>query len=933
MVLNSGDVFAGFTIERLLGQGGMGSVYLARHPRLGKLTALKLLNRELVADREIRARFDREADLVAQLDHPSIVEIYDRGVEDGMMWISMQYIDGVDAASVDVTQLPPDRAVQIIEGVAAALDYAHAMGVLHRDVKPANIILARAVAGHGERVFLTDFGIARLREDSTHLTQAGMFTATLAYASPEQMTGGHLDHTSDQYSLACALYWLLIGAGPFDSPHPAELIRGHLQLLPPPVSLRRPGLTPAMDAVITKGMAKRAMDRFPSCTDFAKAARRALTAPAPTPQIPTATPQLRPSGPTYRPAPAPGSPPNYAPPGYAAAPPAYPPAVPQPQAAPPAYPPQPYPDPGYAAPQQPPARPPVPPGQQIPPGYLAPQQPPSPPPAAHPPQQSPVQPAASIPPQGFPPVQPVESEGSTDVYPIDAAQATPADDDADTTAYPIEPQQSSPASPGGPIVGETASMAGAPPMREVSAPVPPPAPNAEAGRSGPAPDPAGSVARRENSAAVPGEESDSQPVERDSAGVQEAPASADRTGDEYAARQERRIGPTPEPGADRGGSGDSMPVSVAAEGDSGASAPASVAAQGDSVDATPDAYGASDPSVPFSTASEADSGATARDESSPRTDTAENAETRRRPDMTAPYRKGSARRESTAAPSAPSLAASQDSDTAGPAAVGPDAARSDELDLGTGPGDGASPRKSPGTPDVARSAAAPPAADRGSAVVVGDSGADGPSGAQSAGARAGMDPDIAGGAESVVSPEASSAVPQGMSSSARELGVAGTPDAKAVESEAGAPAQGSQSAPSDPRARHPESGAFMPAPPGSAAPGADHGAGEAYWGRGQAGPVDAGAPGFATGELPAYTTGEMPGYPTGEFAPYPGQAPGAYPGGPYGNAPGAFGAAGVQPPQPERREMEQSQVTALVVLALAVVALVLLAVVVLAVAG
>ncbi|RJO75006.1 serine/threonine protein kinase [Nocardia panacis] len=276
-MLSIGDTFAGFMIERMLGQGGMGSVYLARHPRLPRQTALKLLNRELFADAEVRARFEREADLVAQLDHPNIVAVYDRGAQDEQLWISMQYVDGVDAASVRPHELPPERAVQIVEGVAAALDYAHGLGVLHRDVKPANIMLARADSGRRERVFLTDFGIARLREDSTHLTQTGMFTATLAYASPEQMTGAALGGASDQYSLACSLFWLLTGTAPFDAANPADIIRGHLQVAPPAVSPRRGGVSPALDAVIAKAMAKRPGDRFGSCGEFAAAAKQALT--------------------------------------------------------------------------------------------------------------------------------------------------------------------------------------------------------------------------------------------------------------------------------------------------------------------------------------------------------------------------------------------------------------------------------------------------------------------------------------------------------------------------------------------------------------------------------------------------------------------------------------------------------------------------------
>ncbi|WP_029901469.1 serine/threonine-protein kinase [Nocardia brasiliensis] len=274
------ETFAGYTIERLLGRGGMGSVYLARHPRLPRLTAMKLLNPEMFHDKEIRTRFEREADLVARLDHPNIVTVYDRGVEDEQLWISMQYIDGTDAAAVDAATLTPERAVQIIAETAKALDYAHSRGVLHRDVKPANILL-EGTGGGQDRVFLTDFGIARFRDDTGRLTQTGTFTATLAYASPEQLSGALLDHRSDQYSLACTLFRLLTGTVPFDAANPVAVIQGHLQAPPPPVSRFRPGLPPALDAVLARAMAKRAEDRFGSCTDFAAAAGHALTRPAP----------------------------------------------------------------------------------------------------------------------------------------------------------------------------------------------------------------------------------------------------------------------------------------------------------------------------------------------------------------------------------------------------------------------------------------------------------------------------------------------------------------------------------------------------------------------------------------------------------------------------------------------------------------------------
>ncbi|WP_245746206.1 bifunctional serine/threonine-protein kinase/ABC transporter substrate-binding protein [Nocardia altamirensis] len=279
-MLRAGEVFAGYVIERRLGRGGMGSVYLARHPRLPRRIALKLLSTNLHADKEMQARFEREAELVARLDHPNIVAVYDRGVDEDVRWISMQYVDGVDAGALDPQSLAPERAVEIIAETAKALDYAHAVGVLHRDVKPANILLAHATAGQGERVLLTDFGIARLRDESRQLTRTGTFTATLAYAAPEQLSATTVDHRTDQYALACSLFWLLTGTAPFEADSPAATIAGHLQQPPPSVRDRRTGLPAALDAVLAKALAKRLDERFESCTEFATAAREALAATA-----------------------------------------------------------------------------------------------------------------------------------------------------------------------------------------------------------------------------------------------------------------------------------------------------------------------------------------------------------------------------------------------------------------------------------------------------------------------------------------------------------------------------------------------------------------------------------------------------------------------------------------------------------------------------
>ncbi|WP_280304738.1 serine/threonine-protein kinase [Nocardia neocaledoniensis] len=291
-MLRKGDVFAGYTIRRVLGHGGMGVVYLARHPRLPRLTALKLLSRDLSADAEIRHRFEREADLVAQLEHPNIVNVYDRGTEDDQLWISMQFVAGTDVATADVNVLTPGRAVQIVAETATALDFAHASGVLHRDVKPANILLAKPPIGRPERVVLTDFGIAAVRDSETTLSSAGSITATLAYAAPEHLAGAPLDHRADQYSLACTLFWMLTGSVPFAGPNPAAVIQAHLSKPVPPLRSLRPDLPPTLDAVLARGTAKRADLRYDSCAEFAEAAKAALFAvPGPWQQMrqPTST--------------------------------------------------------------------------------------------------------------------------------------------------------------------------------------------------------------------------------------------------------------------------------------------------------------------------------------------------------------------------------------------------------------------------------------------------------------------------------------------------------------------------------------------------------------------------------------------------------------------------------------------------------------------
>lgn len=263
------DRFAGYTIIDVIGQGGMGTVYLAQHPRLPQRLALKVLDGDVATDDEFQRRFLREADVVARLDHPGIIGVSDRGEEAGHLWIAMPYIHGIDASRVPPGTMSIERAARILRHTANALDYAHSRGVLHRDVKPANILLADADVGLRERVVLSDFGIASMREASTRITRTGAFTATLAFASPEQLSGGLVDHRSDQYSLACTIFALLTGRPPFVADNPAMVIAGHLSHGAPNVTAFRPDVPHPLATAIARAMSKSPADRFATCGNFA----------------------------------------------------------------------------------------------------------------------------------------------------------------------------------------------------------------------------------------------------------------------------------------------------------------------------------------------------------------------------------------------------------------------------------------------------------------------------------------------------------------------------------------------------------------------------------------------------------------------------------------------------------------------------------------
>ena len=282
-----GEKVAGYRVEEQIGQGGMAVVYRARDERLDRRVALKVLAPGLAADNAFRTRFIRESRAAASVDHPNILPVYDAGDAGGCLFISMRYVQGGDVRSLlaDGAALPPPRAWNIVNQVASALDAAHAHDLIHRDVKPANMLIDRsgkdtAESGDSggqsrEHVYLSDFGISK-QTVASNLTSTGQFVGTLDYIAPEQIEGRGLDGRADQYSLACAAYELLSGAPPFTRANGFALINSHLSEQPPPITTLRSELPQAVDRVLGKAMDKSPQQRYATCEQFAMDLGRAL---------------------------------------------------------------------------------------------------------------------------------------------------------------------------------------------------------------------------------------------------------------------------------------------------------------------------------------------------------------------------------------------------------------------------------------------------------------------------------------------------------------------------------------------------------------------------------------------------------------------------------------------------------------------------------
>jgi hypothetical protein len=279
--VTTGTVITGFRVQSLIGAGAMGSVYLAEDTRTGEQVALKVLASQLAEDERFQQRFVRESELVAALDHPHVVPVVSSGEVDGMLFLAMARIEGSDLRAVLQREgrLEPERAVRLVAQIAGALDAAHAAGLVHRDVKPANILIGNGPGG--EHAYICDFGLARHASSVSSLTGDRGFVGTIDYVPPEQIAGGTIDARTDVYSLGCVLFECLAGARPFERETDLSVIFAHLNEPPPPISERRPELPAAFDGVFARALAKTPDDRYPTCGALAAAVNAALRGQAP----------------------------------------------------------------------------------------------------------------------------------------------------------------------------------------------------------------------------------------------------------------------------------------------------------------------------------------------------------------------------------------------------------------------------------------------------------------------------------------------------------------------------------------------------------------------------------------------------------------------------------------------------------------------------
>jgi hypothetical protein len=266
-----GQEFDGYLIKGELGRGGMGVVYLAEQLRLGRDVALKAIAAELSTDAGYKARFQREARLAASLDHPNIVPVFEAGEAEGLLYLAMRYVDGTDLAALLAREgrLETHLAATIVRQVAAALDAAHQKGVIHRDVKPANVLVANGRDGD-PHVYLTDFGIAKDSAANTGLTHTGEWVGTLDYVAPEQFEKGRVDARADIYSLGCVLFQMLSGGVPYEGTA-MQKMWSHANETPPSLADTDADVARAFDPVNARAMAKRPEDRFPSAGDLGRA--------------------------------------------------------------------------------------------------------------------------------------------------------------------------------------------------------------------------------------------------------------------------------------------------------------------------------------------------------------------------------------------------------------------------------------------------------------------------------------------------------------------------------------------------------------------------------------------------------------------------------------------------------------------------------------